>query len=238
MSKYFSILLAACLTLIPFASYSAAYSYSMKITASKPKGSAADAVGKQKNLPTSTSYTPCTTDKLDALSFKMVYNAGKAYLDATAPTQDVYLFFYNPNALGASADNAANPDNPFSPPCKDANDLPVPCDPKIWALVRTAYGFNQITMIPLADVSDIDPVKHIYLSAFENLGGTVTDILLRSYVSFDDLHSGIWGLVGIVADSAATPDFADQSTWTAWDVETFVVGAPWTDDLNPVACDK
>ncbi|WP_295400527.1 hypothetical protein [uncultured Thiocystis sp.] len=247
MTKYFSILLAGCLALASFGGHSAAYSYSMKISTSKPKGSAADAVAKNKNLPSATPFSPCTVDKVDALSFQLIYDAGKADLDATSPTQDVYVFFYNPSALGADPsdpplDTATAPapvDYPYV--CEKADGSEVFCDPKIWAVVRTTYNFNRIALEPLVDVDDIDAVDHIYLTAWENLGGAITDILLRSYVAFDGIQTGIWGLVGIIADNALV-DFKDATTWTAWDVETFALGAPWRDavstSLTPGFCEQ
>lgn len=217
--KSLSILLASGLALASFEGHSAS-GYSMKITASKPKGSAADAVAKDKTLPSTSPFTPCTLDAVDALSFKLIYNAGTSLTDATLPSRDVYLFFYNPNALGAAAEVPGVP-------CLDANGLPVPCDPRVWAVTKTASNFNQIALTPRADVTDIVAATDIYLTDWENLGGTITDTLLRSYVAFDDMHTGLWELVGIVADSA-TVDFKVPSTWSAWDVETFVIGAPWT----------
>jgi len=231
MSKYLSIVLAGCLAFVSIVGSAAtSATYSMKIDITKPKGSAADAVSKQKNLPATTPLSPCTTGKVDALAFKLTYNAGKSAEDTVSPLQNVYLFFYNPNALGAVADDATNAlSTPFSPPCKDSNGITVPCDPRVWALARPYPDFpGVVALTPLADVGDIVPGTHSYLSAGENLGGTITETLLRSYLIFDGLHTGIWELVGIVADPTPV-DFKDSATWSAWDVGSFMLGAPWTD---------
>lgn len=198
MSKYLSLLLAGCLMLASFNGYSAA-TYSMKITITKPKGSAAELVSKNKALPTTIPFSPCTLAKQDVLSFNLIYNAGKTAADL----MDVYFFFYNPSAEG-TADS-----------------------PKVWALTSAAVN-APIALIPYADVVDIDEEK-VYLSAFDNLGGEIKELLLRSYIKFDGLNTGTWVLVGIIADSGEPVEFDNVSTWKAWDAAPFVIGSPWTD---------
>lgn len=221
------------------------YAYTMKITPSRPKGSPAEALSKDKTKPSTIAYTPCSDTAQDVISFKLDYDAGKLRAGndnaaRRADLRDVYLFFYNPNALGARADQAGQ-GNPFSPPCRqdpnNQNSPVVPCDPKVWAVVRsgpTAGG--SLALVPLAEISDIDPSQHIYLRASDNLGsGKISEQLLRSYIQFDGAVRGVWSLTGIIGSSPATAqstnttpvNFADPSTWAAWDTATFMLGAPW-----------
>lgn len=268
MSRFSTVLLTCALAFSWSTGYAAgkAYKYMMKITAFAPKGSLAEAALKDKTKPSTIAFTPCNDDdelKQDVISFKLEYDAGKVKTnkDKTkdySSIKDVYLFFYNPNALGAlaDADEQSFTDNPFKPPCKkyasedDEQGTVIPCDPKVWAVVRSTPYINardvgSIALIPLAEVSDIDPQKHSYLSAEENIGtGKVTEQLLRTYIRFDGSQQGIWSLVGIIASkslpetsdeetsgeesNAVVVDFLDPSTWSAWDAATFMLGAPWT----------
>jgi hypothetical protein len=270
MSRFLTVSLACLLAFSWSTGYTAekAYKYMIKITASAPKGSLAEAAFKDKTKPSTIAFTPCNDDdefKQDVVSFKLEYDAGKVKTnkDKTkdySSIKDVYFFFYNPNALGALADvdEKTFADNPFEPPCKkyesedDKEGTVIPCDPKVWAVVRSTPYINardvgSIALEPLAEVSDINPKKHIYLSTEENIGtGKVTEQLLRTYIRFDGSQQGIWGLVGIIASKslpeapetdeeasdeesvAVVVDFTDPSTWAAWDTATFMLGTPWT----------
>ncbi len=228
------------------------YAYTMKITPSRPKGSLAEQMSKDKTKPSTTVYTPCNDEselKQDVVAFKLDYDAGKVKTnkDKTkdrSDIRDVYLFFYNPNALGVLADDPNWASNPFSPPCLqdplNPTSAVVPCDPKVWAVVRSAPSSGlgssgSIALIPLAEISDIDPAIHLYLSANENLGsGKISEQLLRSYIRFDGAIKGVWSLTGIIASSPTTAtatnttpvDFTDPATWAAWDTATFMLGTP------------
>lgn len=229
--------------------HSADYQYTMKVTSFAPKGSLADKVLKDKSKPSTITVTPCDDDddlKQDVVSFKLQYDAGKVKknkdktLDRSS-IKDVYLFFYNPNALGALADIEEGngfDNNPFAPPC-ESNGNPIPCDPKVWAVVRSMpdidSGYDGTTaLVPLAEVSDIDPLTHLYLEAEHNIGsgtvagsGKISEQLLRSYIGFDGVQKGVWSLTGIIANKDEV-DFSDPSTWAAWDTAAFMLGTPWT----------
>lgn len=159
--------------------------------------------------------------------------------------------------LAENAEMAAQiPPEPYPTPlypelCEKPDGTYVACDPKVWVLVRPAVSFGVMAMEPLVDITDIRPLDippsptlplglhgHIYLSTDENLGtGKISELLLRSYMRFDELKKGIWALVGIIApkdDPAQTEpapvplNFTDPTTWAAWDTATFLLGAPWT----------
>ncbi|QIK38475.1 hypothetical protein GWK36_11335 [Caldichromatium japonicum] len=257
MNRPLTLSLACCLALgcpaleVAAQTTTKPYAYTMKITPSRPKGSLAETMSKDKTKPSTIVYTPCTDEselKQDVVAFKLDYDAGKATTnkDKTqdrSAIRDVYLFFYNPNALGALADDPNWADNPFNPPCRqdpnDPNSAVVPCDPKVWAVVRSTPASMMsggIALVPFAEISDIDPATHLYLSANENVGsGKISEQLLRSYIRFDDALKGVWSLTGIIASSPTTAagtsttpvNFTDPSTWAAWDTATFMVGTPW-----------
>lgn len=234
-------LVASCLALFWSTSHSADYIYRMTVTSLAPKGSLAEIARKDKTKPGTIAFTPCNDDddlKQDVVSFKLQYDPGKVKKnkDKTldrSNIKDVYLFFYNPNALGALADDLNFAGNPFEPPCTDDDGIEVPCDPKVWAVVRSkthiqAGDMGSIALVPLAEASDIDPDIHLYLSANENIGsGKISEQLLRSYMRFDGSQKGVWSLTGIIAN-AADVDFLDPATWAAWDTASFMLGTPWT----------
>lgn len=258
MTKFFTVSSLACCLALSWSIGEAAtatkpYAYSMKITTVRPKGSVAEAALKDKTKPSTTPLTPCTeTTKQDVFSFQLTYDAGTRKVDKKDPTKststvtDVYLFFYNPAALGIKPATVADPTSSipdaFYPHiCETGNPIvEKACDPKILALVRPAAALSagQIALIPLADAADIragDP-EHIYLLAGENLGtGKISESLLRSYMRFDDLPQGLWSLIGVVGpkiDPASTTpptpvDFLDQTNWAAWDSASFMLGSPW-----------
>jgi len=249
MIKYLNILLGGCLVLTSFSGYPAtttkSYAYSMKITVNRPKGSVAETSSKDKAKPSTIAFTPCNDAvKQDVLSFQLAYDAGKITVNKKDPTAststvtDTYLFFYNPSARGeAPADATDVVKEQYYPQLCERNGVAdVACDPKVVAVVRPTMQVGLTALVPLVDVFDIDATAHTYLSADENLGGKISETLMRSYIRFDELQKGIWSLVGIVgpkvdpADPTAviTLNFSDPSTWAAWDAATFMLGAPWT----------
>lgn len=71
------------------------YKYSVTLTLTVPKGSAAEAAAKDKTKPAAMRYSPClagtsTAPNLDQLAFNLKYDAGK---DSTS-MRNVYLLFY------------------------------------------------------------------------------------------------------------------------------------------------
>lgn len=70
-----------------------------------------------------------------------------------------------------------------------------------------------------------------YTLAANNLGGLKTENLLGGELPVEGLASGIWMVTAIVAP-AATVNFDNPATWSAWDTATFMLGKPWTGTLN------
>ena len=231
MTKFFTVSsLACCLALSWSIGYAQTttktikpYAYSMKVTVSRPKGSSAEASLKDKTKPSTTALTPCTDlFKRDVLSFDLLYDAGNRKYDkkndtTTSSVSNVYVFFYNPEALGIDTINSANAtpsttkdisllSSQYPEFCEvgvdtSGNILYQACDPRLWVLDRPAAGTESLAMRPLADIHHIRPndIDHIYLAADENLGtGKINDKTLRSYMRFDDLPKGLWALVGVI----------------------------------------
>jgi hypothetical protein len=196
MPRSLKILCAACLALVTVCAWPASSPYAMKITVSKPKGSAGEKLAT--GQPVSTAFTPCQdSTATDALSFQLSYSGGKTVDDI----QDVYVFFFDPSADGVTA-------------------------PRFYMVSRPALAAGAAIFTPRFTVNDIDPVADAYLPAESDLGGTVTESLVGSYLVVDGIPLGTWQLVGIVADRKSV-DFGDASTWSAWDVATVVLGQPW-----------
>lgn len=197
------VFLAFCLLSVATAGQAATTttttSYSMSIAVSMPKGSAAEKLATTQ--PAATKYTPCSPGKIDAATFTVTYNAG-------VQDKDVYLFFVSPWMLGADASSA-----------------------QFYFLRRrninssgggTAFEVrNNINDVLARNTADI-----IYLPKLQNVGGSLVDTVMGSYVTVDGVPQGTWQLVGIVAD-AAKMSLADPTTWSAWDVATIVVGKPF-----------
>lgn len=225
MTKFFTVSsLACCLAFSWSIGYAQtttkpakSYAYSMKVTVSRPKGSDAEVSLKDKTKPSTTALTPCTDlFKRDVLSFDLLYDAGTRKIDKKAGTttstaSNVYVFFYNPEALGIDTTNVANVPSATKDPallstrypefCEVGVNLYQACDPRLWVLDRPAAGTEPLAMRPLADIHHIRPndVDHIYLASYENLGtGKINDKTLRSYLRFDDLPKGLWALVGVI----------------------------------------
>jgi hypothetical protein len=69
----------------------AAYSYKISVVASFPTGTAGKTLAATQ--PVNTRLTPCSTGKIDAITFTLTYDAGKVLADL----KDVYLILYNPD---------------------------------------------------------------------------------------------------------------------------------------------
>lgn len=178
--------------------------YSMAIAVSMPKGSAAEKLATTQ--PTASKYTPCSPGKIDAITFTVSFNAG-------VQDKDVYLFFVSPWMLGADASSA-----------------------QFYFLRRrninsTGGGTAIELRNNVADVLARNTADIVYLPKLQNVGGTLVDTVMGSYVTVDGVPQGTWQLVGIVADSTKM-SFADPSTWSAWDVATVVIGKPFGSSTN------
>lgn len=180
---------------------------SIKVAFTFPKNSAGEKIAT--SLPTSTKISPCNdTTKIDAATFTVTYDATNPKSTKTTPLAplDVYLFFYNPDTVDGT--------NKF-------------------------YSVYQGKVVSIAPYADADAVKHStvtpYLAGVDNYNtGSVTETLFGTAIRLDGLTSqsssglntGTWQLIGILADSSF--DFANPSTWVAWDVVTVMFGMPWS----------
>lgn len=76
------------------------YAYSVALTVTVPKGSAAEASSKNKTLPAGIKFSPCDATALDQLAFTLKYDAGKPAVGTTASTlQNVYVIFNRDGGL-------------------------------------------------------------------------------------------------------------------------------------------
>lgn len=180
--------------------------YAIKVTITAPKGSSGEKPAAK--YPTTTRTLPCDAPTFDAITMTVVY-------DATTVTKvvdrDVYLMLYSPEGIGGDGT-------------------------RFFIMSKQNIG-SSFRMVARQNWSDILPTD-IYMPRAENLSpaGAVTEILLSSVISVQGADSGIWQLVGIVADKA-TVSFNDPSTWSAWDVATIVLRKPWK-GLSPTQiCD-
>lgn len=186
----------------------AAAKYSMKVAVTMPTGTSGAATVTAGTKPTNTKYVPCdNATKTDAITITLTYNAV-----GTAGTvdADIYVLFYNPH-------DAAT---------------------KYYMLTRTTFPVTTVSVTPRIAVSgsanNIVPATDIYLAVANNPVSTVTETLFGSYVSIVGAPAGTWHVVGIVAPNA-TVNFDDPSTWSAWDVASFVIRKPWLGVTN-TAC--
>lgn len=190
--------------------------YSIKVTATFPKGTAgekphASYATTTKTSPcdnysrttaTSTSTTTTTTTALatfDAVKFDITFDATNSKKEVD---RDVYLFLFNPEGVMI---------------------------PKFFIMKKNNLG-STFSILPRYDVSSLSKTDDIYLPRAENLNtsGAVTTTLLGDSISLQAANSGIWQLVGIIADStSAKLDFDDPRTWEAWDVATIILRKPW-----------
>lgn len=94
MKNWKKLCLVGLMAILPAAAWSAT-AYTMKITATMPKGSAGEKP--LATQPSNTKFSPCSATLVDAASFALAYNAG-----SLADVMDVYMFFFNPNADGVT----------------------------------------------------------------------------------------------------------------------------------------
>jgi len=149
--------------------------------------------------PVTTRTLPCDGPGFDAITMTATYDATNA---SKQVDRDVYLMLFNPEAIGA---------------------------PRFMVLKKQNIG-SPLVIRWRNDFSEIDPREDVYLPRGENLStaGAVTEVLISSVISTQGATSGIWQLIGIVADGkSATLDFDDPATWDAWDVATVVLRKPW-----------
>lgn len=197
-------LLACCVSLVGVPAGAVA-AYTIKVTASFPKGSAGEKP--LAKYPTSTKTSPCDNSALptfNAATFTVTYDAtnSKKVVD-----RDVYFILFNPEGVSL---------------------------PKFFVLKKNNLGSN-FTFTTRNNVAEISKASDIFLPRLENLSTSAvqTEALLGGSISLQAVNSGIWQLIGIIADGNDPKlDFDDPRTWDAWDVATLVLRKPWNGNNN------
>ena len=70
-----------------------------------------------------------------------------------------------------------------------------------------------------------------YTAVSDNLGGAQTEVILGGNLTLHGLDSGVWLVTAIIAP-AATVNFDDPRTWSAWDTLPFMLRKPWKGFTN------
>lgn len=198
---------------LPDATYK---NYSVTVTASAPKGSAADQMTAtaKKITPTANKFTPCivtpstpvgTSTTIDypnikdQLAFTIKYDAGPTVLaDQATQMKNLYLFLTPPSAALVTASYSITRDASGSL----ITGTNIAISPATATLAAAAYT-----------VKDNNP------------GGSQTEVLLGGSIPLEGLETGVWNLTAVIADPAVSS--TDPTAWKAWDVTSFVVGAPF-----------
>lgn len=176
------------------------YAYSVALTVAAPKGSASEAVSKNKTLPAGIKFSPCDATALDQFVFTIKYDAGKAGVGTTPSTlQNVYVIFHREGSF-------------------------------VFPLVRspliTTGAIFKVYLTP----GNI-PTTDAYTAVSDNLGGAQTEVILGGNLTLHGLDSGVWFVTAIIAP-AATVNFDDPRTWSAWDTAPFMLRKPWKGFTN------
>lgn len=148
----------------------AAYSYKITVAASMPKGFAGEKLATTQ--PTNTKTTPCSTAKIDAVTFTVTYDAGKVVADL----KDVYLILYNPG-LGAS-------------PLYTIKRNALGTGPTL-----TAYATAALATAAAATDIYVKTTENPGT-------GSISETVLGGSIIVEGVASGTWQLVGIIADKA------------------------------------
>ncbi len=185
----------------------AATAYSMKVVVTMPKGSQGEKPGT--TMPSNTKISPCATSGsaiVNSVSITITYNATGTLKVAD---KDIFIILFNPN----------NIDNKFI--AFGRQTFP--------SLLLVTTSYTDVTALT-GDAFNNVP-ECIYLSRSNNSGGSITETILNVVLTGALGVAGTWQVIGIVADYA-TVDFDDPTTWSAWDVGTFMVRKPWLGDRN------
>lgn len=179
--------------------------YTMKVAVSFPKGSAGEKP--LAKYPATTKTSPCDNaaqPSFNAATFTVTYDASNS---KKVVDRDVYLILTNPEGISL---------------------------PKYFVLKKNNLGSN-FTFTTHNDIREVSKTSDIYVPRSENLStsGAQTESLLGGSISLQSVNSGVWQLVGIVADgNDSKVDFDDPRTWDAWDVATLVLRKPWNGNSN------
>lgn len=202
-----TLLLLACIVSLAGVPTAAMAAYTMKVSVSFPKGSAGEKPAAK--YPTSTKTSPCDNaaqPSFNAATFTVIYDASNS---KKVVDRDVYFILFNPEGISL---------------------------PKFFILKKNNLGSN-FTFTTRSDVGAISRTNDIYLPRLENLStiGAQTESLLGGSISLQAVNSGVWQLIGIVADGNDPKlDFDDPRTWDAWDVATLVLRKPWNGNGNKI----
>ncbi|MFA7242632.1 MAG: hypothetical protein WC091_21210 [Sulfuricellaceae bacterium] len=200
-----ALLLLACCASLCSVPTSAVAAYTVKVAVAFPKGSAGEKP--LAKYPTSTKISPCDNAALptfNAATFTVTYDATNS---KKVVDRDVYIILFNPEGMSL---------------------------PKFFLLKKNNLGSN-FTFTTHNDAWEISKTDDIYLPRPENLStvGAQTETLLGGSISVQAVNSGIWQLIGIIADSTNPKlDFDDPRTWDAWDVATLMLRKPWNGNSN------
>lgn len=176
------------------------YAYSVALTVTAPKGSASEAVSKNKTLPAGIKFSPCDATALDQFAFTIKYDAGKPGVGTTPSTlQNVYLIFHRESGF-------------------------------VFPLVRSPLITTGAIFKVYVGPGNIQTTD-AYIATADNLGGAQTEVVLGGNLTLHGLDAGIWMVTAIIAP-AATVNFDDPRTWSAWDTVPFMLRKPWKGFTN------
>lgn len=158
---------------------------------------------------TTTRFTPCRAVPADqALPDFLTFTISAT---ALAAGNDIYLLFRGPDHQTYLSAQKTNPLDPLGGGLE---------------LVPHAAVANGTALQAAAPLPYVVKASH--------LGATFSETIFGGAIPLSGLPTGTWQAIAIVtATDGATPtpapdgDFSDQRTWAAWDVATFMVGAPW-----------
>jgi hypothetical protein len=181
--------------------------YSMKVTATFPKGSSGEKPAAR--YATNTKTAPCDDPAtFDAVTFTMTYEVSNTKKQAD---RDVYLILSNPEGIAA----------PKFLVLKKRN---------------LGSQFDSLARNDIRDISrtgDVYLPRAENLSA----AGAFTETIISSAISLQGAASGIWTLTGIIGDGQSNLfNLDDPATWDAWDTATIMLRKPWVGNIK-TACE-
>jgi hypothetical protein len=219
-----------------------AQTISVKVTF--PKGSAGETLTAKPSTP----FSPCRTDTIDAASFSVTYKMATGTTAATAPPVYVFLRNHQTGAMFAVSKGplgttttaqvaqvtlrtlGAHTSTTATLAIAPADPVPVgfvaynPADPRHFLADNPAFD---------ADVDD--PFAYVipsFVPRSRFINGDQTEDIFGGITSLNGVTTGTWQLIGIIptATSIGAPgtfSLNNPATWAAFDVATFVLGAPW-----------
>ena len=166
----YAVCLALAILFAPGIVNAAAYGYKVSVVTSFPTGAAGKTLASTQ--PVGTKLSPCSTAKLDLITFTLTYDAG----NSVATLRDFYLIFYNPD-LGA---------NPFYTITRNAFGTGPVLTPRATPAAITAAAATDI-YVKTADNPG---------------AGSLTETILGGFINLDGATTGTWQVVAIIADKA------------------------------------